>query len=255
MRSPEDTLVTAAKVKEIIDEIRALDFSAFYRETAYSNPKIGISAETVNVEVIPNFILMPNVGIRGSMWQEIEGRIRTTPARIFMPIFLEGDLKPLVIKLVGEFRWEMCRRIQGSRWNDLTDPSLTSYFCDYLQFYMNNRSIAMQTMTEIRNELSAARNNYKTVFVQNYLVWILNESRGMARLNSIALGILMTFCPFNAQVRESLSKNMRYNEALNRFNAKRQKRAQRLTLLIKKLQQSGKGIPKEMMDEYEYAKR
>jgi hypothetical protein len=77
----------------------------------------------------------------------------------------------------------------------------------------------------------------------------------MARLNSIALGILMTFCPFNAEVRESLSKNMRYNEALNRFNAKRQKRAQRLTLLIKKLQQSGKGIPKEMMDEYEYAKR
>ncbi|MDR2571193.1 MAG: hypothetical protein LBD23_13035 [Oscillospiraceae bacterium] len=255
LRSLESNLVTASAVKSIIDEIRTIDFSAFYRETGYSNQKLGISSETISVEILPNIILMPNVGLRGSMWQEIEGRVRTTPARIFMPIFLEGDLKPLVIRLAAEFRWEMCRRIQGSRWNDLTDPSLTSYFCDYLQFYMNNRSIAMQTMTEIRNELSAARNNYKTVFVQNYSVWLQNESKGMARLNSIALGILMTFCPFNAEIRDSLSKNMRYNEALTRYNAKRQKRAQRLNLIIKKLQQSGKGVPQELKDEFEFSKR
>jgi len=113
----------------------------------------------------------------------------------------------------------------------------------------------MQTMNEIRNELGAARNNYKTVFVNNYVMWLLNESRGMARLNSIALGILMTFCPFNAEIREQLSKNMRYNEALTRYGARRQKRAQRLNLIIKKLQQNGKGIPKEIMDEFEFAKR
>jgi len=65
----------------------------------------------------------------------------------------------------------------------------------------------------------------------------------------------MTFCPFNAEIRESLSKNMRYNEALTRFGAKRQKRAQRLNLLIKKLQQSGKGVPDELMEEFEYSKR
>ena len=254
-RKPEDTLVTAANIKDIIDEVRSIDFSAFYRETAYSNQKLGISAEAISVEVLPNIILMPNVGIRGSMWQEIEGRIRTTPARMFMPVFLENDLKPLVLKLVAEFRWEICRRIQGSRWNDLSDPSLTSYFCDYLQFYMNNRSIAMQTMNEIRNELSAARNNYKAVFVSNYIVWIQNESKGMARLNSIVLGIFMTFCPFSVDIRERLKTNMRYNEALTRFNAKRQRRLQRLVLLEKKLNQSGKGVPQEIKDELAYARR
>ena len=175
LRSPEDTIVTAEKIKSILNEIREIDFSAFYRETGFTDQKLGITSETVNVEVLPNIVLMPNCGLRGSMWQEIEGRLRTTPARIFLPVFLEGDLKTVIIRLVGEFRWEICRRIQGSRWNDLTDPSLTSYFCDYLQFYMNNRSIAMQTMTEIRNELSAARNNYKAVFVNNYVLWILNE--------------------------------------------------------------------------------
>jgi len=174
---------------------------------------------------------------------------------MFMPVFFENDLRTLVMRLVAEFRWEMCKRIQGSRWNDLTDPSLTSYFCDYLQFYMNNRSIAMQTMNEIRNELSSARNNFKTVFTSNYIMWLQNESKGMARLNSIALGILMTFCPFTAAVREQLKTNMRYNEALNRYNVKRQKRVQRLTLIIKKLSQSGKGVPQELRDELEFAKR
>ena len=113
----------------------------------------------------------------------------------------------------------------------------------------------MQTMTEIRNELSAARNSYKTVFVNNYVMWLHNESRGMARLNSVALGILMTFCPFNSAIREQLTKNMRYNEALTRFNARRQKRSQRLTLLIKKLQQTGKSVPDELMAEFEFSKR
>jgi len=252
-RSLEDTLVTAAKVIDILDEIRSIDFSAFYRETAFSSKQV--TNETINVEVLPNIVLMPNVGIRGSMWQEIEGRIRTTPARMFMPVFLENDLTTLVTRLTADFRWEMCKRIQGARWNDLTDPSLTSYYCDYLQFYMNNRSIAMQTMNEIRNELSSARNNYKTVFSNNYLSWIMNESKGQARLNSIVIGIFMTFMPFSASIRETLSKNMRYNDALQRYNAKRTKRAKRLMLLVKSLSQSPQGAPQEIKDELEFAKR
>jgi len=255
LRDPEKTLVTASAIENILNEIRNTDFSVFYRETGFTDQKLGITGESVSVEVIPNIVLMPNVGTRGSMWQEIEGRLRTTPGRMFLPIFLENDLAPTLIKLVGDFRWEMCKRVQGSRWNDMGDPSLTSYFCDYLQFYMNNRSLAMQTMTEIRNELSAARNNYKTVFVNNYLFWIQNESKGMARLNNAALAILMTFCPFTAEIRDVLKNNMRYNDALTRYNTKRQKRTQRLTLLVKKLTQNGKQVPQEILDELEYSRR
>ncbi|MCL2247657.1 MAG: hypothetical protein FWC13_00125 [Oscillospiraceae bacterium] len=255
LRDLEKTLVTPGAVEDIVNEIRSIDFSAFYRETGFSDQKLGITGESINVEVLPNIVLMPNVGTRGSMWQEIEGRLRTTPGRMFLPIFLEGDLNQIIIKLVAEFRWEMCKRVQGSRWNDMSDPSLTSYFCDYLQFYTNNRSLAMQTMNEIRNELSVARNNYKTVFVSNYLYWIQNESRGMARLNNVALGILMTFCPFSAEIRDQVKNNMRYNDALTRYNTKRQKRAQRLALLTKRLSQQGKQIPQEILDELEFTKR
>jgi len=77
----------------------------------------------------------------------------------------------------------------------------------------------------------------------------------MARLNSIVLGILMTFCPFSADIREKLKTNMRYNEALNRYNIKQQKRVQRLMLLFKKLNQNGKSVPQELRDELEFAKR
>jgi len=255
LRKPEDTIVTAAKIKTIVDEIRSIDFSAYYRETSYSSQAHGVTNETINVEILPNIVLMPNVGLRGSMWQEIEGRLRTTPARMFLPIFLEGDLRTIVMRLTADFRWEMCKRIQGARWNDLTDPSLTSFYCDYLQFYTNNRSIAMQTMNEIRNELSAARNNYKTVFTSNYVSWLQNEANGQARLNSIVLGIFMTFMPFTSEIREKLKLNMRYNEAFNRFNARRAKRLQRLTNLVKTLSRSPKGVPQELKDELEFAQR
>ncbi|MDR2599043.1 MAG: cyclic nucleotide-binding domain-containing protein [Oscillospiraceae bacterium] len=255
LRSIEGTLVTAAKVTEILDEIREIDFSAFYRETAYSNVKQNVQNETIHVEVLPNIILMPNVGNRGSMWQEIEGRLRTTPARMFMPIFLENDLKTILLRLTADFRWEMCKRIQGARWNDMTDPSITSYYCDYLQFYMNNRNIAMQTMTEIRNEISSARNNYKTVFSNNYVAWVQNEAKGQARLNSIVIGIFMTFMPFPASLRETLSKNMRYNDALQRYGARRTKRVKRLSLLVKNLSQNPRGCPQELKDELMFAQR
>ena len=255
LRKLEDILVTPAQISSILDEIRSIDFSVFYRETSYANHKVGLPSEVVNVEILPNIILMPNVGIRGSMWQEIEGRVRTTPARMFLPIFLDNDLKSLIVKLSGEFRWEMCKRVQGSRWNDLTDPSLTSLFCDYLQFYMNNRNISMPTMLAIRNELSSARNNFKTVFVSNYGAWLLNESKGSARLNSIAINVLMTFCPFSANIREKLATNLRYAEALNRYRARQNRRTQHLNRVIQKVRQSGKSVPQELIDELEYSRR
>jgi hypothetical protein len=254
-RSLESLLVAPAMVKELLDDIRRLDFSAYYRETAYTDPKYGIKDESINVEVLPNIILMPNVGIRAAMWQDIEGRLRTTPARMFMPVFLDSELKATLIRLTGEFRWEICKRIQGARWNDVTDPSLTSLYCDYLQFYMNNRNLSMETMLAIRNEVSSARNNFKTVFVSNYAVWLNNESKGAARLNKTAQTIFVTFCPFPAEIREQLANNPRYTELLNRYNNKQQQKIKRLTNLKQQVTQRGKGVPKELLDEIEFAQR
>ena len=254
-RSLEQSLVTPEATKEILDEIRSKDFSAFYRETIYSNPDIGVPREVINVEVMPDIILFPNMGTRGIMWQEIEGRKRTTPARFLMPVFLITDLKQLMISLTGEFRWEMCKRIQGSRWQDITELSLTSEYCDYLQFYRTNRELSADIKESVKIELTKARNNYKAVFVGNYLDWIQYESSGSPRLNKYVRRMLFAYCPFIASIRGTLSTNPQYGEPIKRFNIKQQNREQILSRLIFKLSNAGTAVPEELRSELEFVRK
>ncbi|MCL1883812.1 MAG: hypothetical protein FWF81_08695 [Defluviitaleaceae bacterium] len=253
-RGLEASLVTPDAIRETFNEIKAVDFSAFCRETMFSNPEIGIQRETVNVEVMPEVILMPNVGVRGIMWQEIEGRKRTTPSRMFVPLFLLSDLKPLLVRLTGEFRWEMCKRIQGSRWQDITEPSLTSEYCDYLQFYKSNRDLTTELKIAVKTELTRARNNYKNVFVSNYTDWVMHEANGSPRLNRYSRRLMMMYCTFAADIREALAQNPQYAEPLKRFNFKLQQREHHLSRVIQKLNQTGKTVPQELADELKYVK-
>jgi len=96
----------------------------------------------VQKEILPHVILMPNVGGRTALWQEIEGRRRNTPARILISIFHTDDLETSFLHVCGEYRWEICKTVQGGRWNDVTDPSLTSEYTDYLQFFKKNHYLS-----------------------------------------------------------------------------------------------------------------
>lgn len=253
-RGLDGSFVTPDAIRQSFDEIRKVDFAAFYRETMFSAPEIGIQRETVNVEIIPEVILMPNVGVRGIMWQEIEGRKRTTPGRMFIPLFLLTDLKPILVRLTGEFRWEMCKRVQGSRWQDITEASLTAEYCDYLQFYKTNRDLSTELKALVKTELTRARNNYKSVFVSNYADWVLYEANGSPRLNRYARKIMMMYCTFAAEIRETLVQNPQYAEALKRFNFKNQQREHLLTRVIQKLNQTNIPVPEELISELNFVK-
>ena len=253
-RKLEASLVTPDLLKEAFDEIRKVDFSAFYRETAYSNRQIGVVNDVLTVEVLPELILMPNIGTRGIMWQDINGKRRTTPSRMFIPIFLQDDIRHVAVKLTGEFRWEICKRIQGSRWGDVTDPSLTSEYCDYLQFYKKNRDLSNETKDAIKSELARSRNNFKTVFVTDYADWLQYEANGMPRLNKAVCRILFMYCPFPAETREKLIQTFpRYADLSKRFNIKQHQRVKRLSNLIQQITHSGKEVPQEIHDELEHA--
>lgn len=238
-----------AKPPVIIDAlntIRTLDYSAFYRDNIYSNPECNIAKEYISMEILPDIILMPNIGTRGVMWQEIEGRKRATPSRMMFSVFPLTDIKSLLIQLTGHYRWEMCKRVQGARWNDVSDPSLTSDYCDYAQFYRKNNDLSTQAKEQIKTNLLKAKNNYRELFIRDYMIWIMYEGNGSPRLNKVVRSILFNYCPFSLHTREKLNVNPLYTDLVNKYNVKKQQRISHLDNVIKKLSSSGIQIPEEI---------
>ncbi|MBR1693121.1 MAG: hypothetical protein IJ711_10190 [Lachnospiraceae bacterium] len=247
----KDSLITPQRLKEILDMIRSVDYSAFYREELFFDNASNVR-EQIQTEILPDIILMPNIGTRGVMWQEIEGKRRSSPATYALPAFLLENPEQILIRLTGEFRYEMCKRTQGARWNDVSEPSLTSEYCDYAQFYRKNNDLSPDTKDKIRAALAKARGSYKQMFVQDYLIWILYEGKGSPRLNKVARRILFTYCPFTKDIRKSLSANPLYKDVIDRWGIKRSQQKNRFENLLKKLQNSGKMIPEELLKQQEF---
>lgn len=250
---PLDTiLVSEKRIKEVLGGIRNKDFGAYYRETMFSQPEQGIPKEFIHVEVLPDIILMPNVGTRGVMWQEIEGKRRTTPARMMTSIFQMEDLALILIRLTGEFRWEMCKRVQGARWNDISEKSLTSEYFDYVQFYKKNQDLSPDAKDKIKTDLGRAKNSFKEMFLKDYALWILYESNGAPRLNKVARTIFFNNCPFTKPLREKLKANPLYRELADRYEIRMEQKRHRMDNICQKLRSQGKDIPEEIQREAQY---
>lgn len=246
LKDLEKSLVSADRVINDLNSIRAIDFGAYCRETVYTNPDGGVAKELVNLEVLPDIILMPNIGIRGVMWQEIEGKRRTTPARLMTSVFQLEDLLSTMARLTGEFRWEICRRIQGARWNDVSERSLTSEYFEYIQFYKKNNDLTPEAKDKIKSALQKAKNSYKEMFVRDYIIWILYEGGGSPRLNKVARNILFTYCPFSKEVRSKLMTNPLYKDILERYNTRMAGKLHHMDNLCQKLQNSRLPVPNEI---------
>lgn len=255
IKALESMYVTRMGVDECLEKLRSIDYSAFYRECSYSDPSNGISKEFIQTEVLPDVVLMPNVGARGSMWQEYYGNYRNTPARFFLPIFCAESLEDILIRMTGEFRWELCRRIQGARWNDITDKSLTSEYSDYVQYYRKNSDLSPEAKEKIKLNLSRCRNSFKELFVREYMVWIKFESQGSARLNKVSRTILYNYCPFSPDIRETLNKNPMFTEIMERYKNRQLKKLHSVDLLFAKIEKEGGTITPELKAHREFIGR
>ena len=252
LKELDKALVSADNVEAAFKNIRSVDFSAYYREVIYTNPALGIGKEYVNVEILPDLILMPNVGVRGVMWQEIEGRKRTTPSRMMISLFQMEDLTNILVRLTGDYRWEMCKRIQGARWNDISEASLTSEYFDYIQFYKKNRDLSADAKDKIKLNMQKAKNSFKEMFIRDYESWVLYEGAGSPRLNKIARAILFTYCPFSKEIRDKLKMNPLYKETMERYDIKLGQRIHHYNNLFQKLKNIGAEIPPEIQAQRDY---
>lgn len=241
----ESTLLTPYKIKETLNKILAIDFSAFYRSYLFVDEKLGIR-ENVMVDVKPDFILMPNVGSHGICWQEIEGMHRNTPGRMMLSAFHAENLEKSLISMIGDFRWELCRRIQGMRWNDVTEHSLTSEYYDYAMFFNKNRAISQDAREKIKLALARAKNNYKNLFVMDYANWIQYESRGAVKLNKVTRQIFSTYIPFPAATCEEISTNGAFTEVMQAYNLKKKQQLHHLRKIVQKCLSLGKPVPEPL---------
>lgn len=245
----ESSFASPRRVREAVDRVRDIDFGCFYRQTFVSYPELQINRFDYNVEILPYVILMPNYGNRGIMWQEIEGRRRATPAHMVMSIFHTAELDETIVKMCAQFRWEMCRRIQGVYYNDVTEPSLTAEYGSYLQFYRKNRELSSEKKESLKLFLQKQRNNYKNVFVAEYEMYINNESSGLPRLNKVARDILFRYCTFSAKYREMLAAKPQYQPLMERWSIRQEAKRRSLDIFTRKILSTTDSLPPEVQSE------
>ena len=245
--------VTVAQITKALSMIRSIDYSAFYRESYDYDHMDVMKKEIIHLEYLPDVILMPNVGIRGAMWQEIEGKKRNSPSRMFVSIFHMEDLTTTLTRLTAEFRWELCKRVQGARWNDVSERSMTSEYFDYIQFYRKNLELSPEAKEKVRTSLQRAKNSFKEMFVHDYIIWVLFEGTGSPRLNKVARRILFSYCPFPASLNASLEQNPLYSELLGRKKILDGQRIHHLEMLQQKMRVSGITIPPTVTAEINFA--
>ena len=248
LKSLKQMMLSADILEDAIGDIVRKDFGAFCRESVFSAPENGIQKEMITTSVLPDVILLPNVGSRGIMWQEIEGKKRGTPGRFMLSLFQAEDLTKILSRLVAEFRWEMCKRIQGARWNDASERSLTSDYSDYIASYRKNNDLSSDVKEKIKNDLGKCKNRTKEMFILDYYAWLQFESNGSPRLNKVVRAILFAYCPFSREIREKLKINPFYTETVERYETKLKNSLRYYDNLAKSLRNKGHEMPPEVIE-------
>ncbi len=236
------------KVNATIQRLKQIDFSVFYRESLYSKEGSAFTKEFIQEEVYPDVIMFPGYGNKGVMWQEISGRRRNSKGRFLLPIFMEGELDADMIKLLGRFRWELCRTIQGSAWNNIQIKSLTSEYSDFVQFYKKNRELSEDKKQKLKMQIQKCRNNTREVFVQDYENWIKHEANGGLLLSKPVREIMASYCPFSKELREKVGEQPMFRDAMAKFMRERGKKIKEYDLKFKVWQKDDIEVPEEILE-------
>ncbi len=246
MTSLATSAVTGPSVNAAVRKIENVDYSIFYRETRTFYEEVEVNNFTNIERYTPDFILFPVCGGGAQMWQDIEGKAKTTHARILLPVLTENDINATMIKMMAHFRWEKCRTDMGAQWNNYRYPSLTSEYTDYLQFYKKNSDLSPEKKEKVKSQLTQAGNRHRDVFTKDYADWILKEAVGNMRLNKISRDILFTYCPISQEIAAGLVAQTSYADAAKRHIMELKKFEKNITNIEHKFTKNGLDVPKEI---------
>ncbi len=255
MLKPFDELVmTPQKILTIFDRINSLDYSAFYHEMLFEDAKANLR-ETIRLDIRPDIIFTPNAGVKGILWQECEGMHRSTPGRMLISALHMENAHKTFLRMTAEFRWEMCKRTMGARWNDFATHSLTSDYCNYAQFFSKNRDLSYDAKEKLKETLKRCKNSYKEMFVQDYITFMMYEATGSSRLNKVSRAILFLYCPFRNEICQKLQGNVTFQDCLDKHRIHKGQTLHRLNQVLQKYQNSGNPVPEEIASQKELIDR
>ncbi|MDF2942907.1 MAG: hypothetical protein K0S01_1765 [Herbinix sp.] len=250
--SIERLRVTSTKLDEAVAGILRVDYSVFDREILYANKEKKIVKEYIIKRIFPDIILMPNVGSNGIMWQEIAGKRRDSAARFLLPAFTDVNITSLLVRILGRYRWEICRTVEGAAWNDIKHKSLTSEYSDYLQFYRKNKELSEEKKERIKLQIQKGRSSSREIFVLDYEQWINYEAIGAIKLNKPVREMLATYCPFAKEIRDQIKLQPMFEEAMARYYRDKQKKVREIEGRYRLLQREQIEITQELVDTLRY---
>ncbi|MBO5616779.1 MAG: cyclic nucleotide-binding domain-containing protein [Pseudobutyrivibrio sp.] len=251
---PTRMLVTNAKLMEAMEKIESIDYQIFLREGFFTDMEANVKSEPYLKRVQPDIILLPNCGMRAMMWQECGGIKVDSPGRFVFPMFTFDDLDKMMIYCCGAFRWEICRKEQGSRWNDIGSDCLTSDFYDYFTFYRKNKELSAENKEKVKTLLKSSRNNMREAFTKQYTIWINFEAQGSIRLNKPERNILNKHCTFSKAYRAKVANHPMYEQLISRHEIKCSQALNHLKTIIDKVEKNDGTVPDEVKQGMEYLK-
>ncbi|TGN21088.1 cyclic nucleotide-binding domain-containing protein [Leptospira idonii] len=247
----EKCFVTRENVEKAIQDILNVDYTAFNREILYRNESIGIKNEFVQRSVIPDFILVPSIGPKLMMWQDLSvfrgSGSKESKGRITIPHFVTGDLKTFLLDAVAAFRWELCKNILGPDWNNVGIPSITADYTDYVQFYKKSKDLSPELKEKITSDFKRFRTD-RDKFAYDYGLWIKYEAEGVQRVNRVVRSTFYRHIPFHKNIREKVSAQPAFSELHNRFKNVRNRQHKELENRYRKYMDASGNLPKELAE-------
>lgn len=253
--SPDTMFMSADKIQKALDNIREIDFGCFYREIMFYDLENETEHMLIQKEVLPDIIITPNAGNRALMWQATEHGMRESAARFLFPVFSAGDLDELMLDVVARYRWDICKNIQGNKWKDISEHSLTAEYYDYMEHYRSNVHISSDTKNKIKTLITRAKGDYREIFVIDYINWIKYESKGNFRLNKVSRDILSRYCPFNKEIRNKLMDNPMFRNVFTKYDEIMSKKQIQIKNTLSHYKHSGGELTDELLNHLEFYKR
>jgi len=239
-----------SKVQQIVDDLRKIDFSVFYREVVL---KLGDAREIVQTEVLPYFDILPIFGTRTLLWQELSGTNKRSRGRIVIPAFFLGDLSKSIAHTLASFRWELTRTMKGAQWADPIEGGVTGEYFDYVNTYKKNSKLSSEAKEKIKEKFRSLRTN-RDRFADDYMSWIFYEKDGIMKLNTVVREMFYKHIPFPAELRDKLGNMPAFSHAANRYKNISARESQNYLRRYKKYQDENEEYPEDIKKFLEFLK-